>query len=96
MLILSQNMVQSGQEKELPDQMRSVLYLSYMHSESLRVHEEAVKLYHELGLAEPIKFEKMHFDIIQEFGRYPYRNKILGRVSTLEEKSYLEKNPNGF
>lgn len=37
-----------------------------------------------------LSFEKKHYDIISRFGRYPHRNKALGRPMTDEEKSYLE------
>ncbi|KAL5357575.1 hypothetical protein BJX96DRAFT_172650 [Aspergillus floccosus] len=38
-----------------------------------------------------IKFEDMHRDIIARFGRYPHRNKALGRVSTPEEEKFLQE-----
>ncbi|KAK3936686.1 hypothetical protein QBC46DRAFT_411829 [Diplogelasinospora grovesii] len=34
-------------------------------------------------------FETMHRDIIATFGRYPHRNKILGRESSEAEEQYL-------
>lgn len=37
-----------------------------------------------------IGFEKRHFAIIKQFGRYPHRNEAMGRESTTEEKEYLE------
>ena len=33
--------------------------------------------------------QQEHFDTLQRFGRYPYRNAALGRVSTAEELTYL-------
>lgn len=30
-----------------------------------------------------------HLDILQSFGRYPHRNKVLGRENTEEEDLYL-------
>jgi uncharacterized protein (DUF924 family) len=35
-------------------------------------------------------FEQRHRVIIEQFGRYPYRNEVLGRESTKEEVDYLE------
>ena len=35
-----------------------------------------------------------HMDIIIRFGRFPKRNKALGRETTLEETQYIEENPN--
>ena len=36
------------------------------------------------------KFAADHLKVINMFGRYPTRNKILGRESTAEEKIYLQ------
>ncbi|KAG8414588.1 hypothetical protein J3459_014249 [Metarhizium acridum] len=43
-----------------------------------------------------LDFEQMHYDIIRKFGRYPHRNKELGREATAEEKDYLEKGGHAF
>ncbi|SVB42333.1 uncharacterized protein METZ01_LOCUS195187, partial [marine metagenome] len=32
---------------------------------------------------------KHHRDIVKRFGRFPHRNEILGRMSTMEELDYL-------
>ncbi|KAM4057194.1 class I alpha-mannosidase [Hirsutella rhossiliensis] len=37
-----------------------------------------------------LEFERRHMAIIERFGRYPHRNKALGRVPTAEETEYLE------
>ncbi|KAL6870139.1 hypothetical protein ACO1O0_001475 [Amphichorda felina] len=43
-----------------------------------------------IGMAKmQIEFEKKHLDIIRQFGRYPHRNKALGREPTAEEIEYL-------
>ena len=38
-----------------------------------------------------MKYEKMHVEILRQFGRYPHRNAILGRPSTKEEEEYLKE-----
>lgn len=43
-----------------------------------------------------IGFEKKHYDIIKKFGRYPHRNPVLGRESTLEETKYIESGGETF
>ncbi|CAM1505142.1 Fc.00g107790.m01.CDS01 [Cosmosporella sp. VM-42] len=43
-----------------------------------------------------LSFEKKHNDIIKQFGRYPHRNKALGRESTKEETEYLENGGETF
>lgn len=41
-------------------------------------------------------FVKAHHDVISSFGRFPRRNEVLGRESTVEEVKFLAKYPQGF
>ncbi|KAJ5810339.1 uncharacterized protein N7503_002557 [Penicillium pulvis] len=43
-----------------------------------------------------LDFEKRHLVIVEQFGRYPHRNKALGRASTEEEVKYLENGGETF
>ena len=95
-LTLAQEMVLQGLDQEIPIQKRSFIYMPYMHSESLKVHEDAVKLFSQTGLENSLKFEHMHLDIIKKFGRYPHRNKVLGRESTAAEIEFLKGPNSGF
>lgn len=81
-------------------------YMPLMHSENLENHKISMRIHDEMraearALAESDPStkesaifmegpEKMHFDLIEKFGRYPHRNKCLGRESTKEELEYLE------
>ena len=75
---------------------RSFLYMPYMHSESLKIHEVAVGLFRSNGLSGNLDFELKHKAIIERFGRYPHRNAILGRVSTEEEIEFLQQPGSSF
>ncbi len=88
-LEIAGSLVASGDDKLLSKTERRFAYMPYMHSESEAVHEEAVKLFTELGDDEALKYEHLHKRIIDRFGRYPHRNEILGRKSTPEEVSFL-------
>lgn len=92
-LAVAQDAIQKSFAQQLNVKERAFLYMPFMHSESLMVHEHAVKLFSEPGLEMNLDFEYKHKVIIEEFGRYPHRNKILGRVSTPEEIEFL-KQPN--
>lgn len=89
-LALAQCAISKGLDTELSDVQRSFLYMPFMHSESLLIHEEAVKLFQSVGIQSNVDFEFKHKAIIERFGRYPHRNDILGRESTAEEKAFLE------
>ena len=90
-LVLAQELVASGQDQTLSESERVFAYMPYMHSESLLVHEEAVRLYASLDNEENLKFEIAHRDTIARFGRFPKRNEALGRVSTQEELDYINE-----
>ncbi len=95
-LALAQEAVASGYDAALPQDKRTFLYMPYMHSESLIIHEVAVKLFTDLGREENLKYEIMHKEIIERFGRYPHRNEVLGRVSTVEEIEFLKQPGSSF
>ncbi len=88
-LALAQELVASGQDLGLPPQRRRFAYMPYMHSESARVHAQAVRLFSQAGLEDALDFELRHQAIITRFGRFPHRNAILGRPSSAEEIAFL-------
>ncbi len=88
-LVLAQSAISGGCDLELSEEKRSFMYLPFMHSESLTIHEAAVILFTKLGIESTLDFENKHKTIIEKFGRYPHRNEILGRVSTQEEVKFL-------
>lgn len=90
-LALAQEAVERGIDKNLKTDEKSFLYMPYMHSEALNVHDEAVKLFSQPGLEHNLEYEILHKKIIERFGRYPHRNEVLGRSSTPDEIAYLEK-----
>jgi len=95
-LCLAQEAVSQGVEKELSDKQRPFLFLPFMHSESLAIHDAALQLYTDNGSEGELKFEIKHRDIIEQFGRYPHRNEILGRSSTPEEIEFLTRPGSSF
>ena len=78
---------------------RVFFYMPLQHAESLKVQNKAVELY--TRLAEAVsptlhetfltiaQFAELHRDIIEQYGRFPHRNALLGRENTPEEDEYL-------
>lgn len=91
-LALAQEAVSLGVDRLLRNHERHFIYLPFMHSESLLIHETAVRLYSQEGMESGLEWELKHKTIIERFSRYPHRNKALGRPSTAEEIAFL-KNP---
>jgi uncharacterized protein (DUF924 family) len=48
-----------------------------------------VALFETMGLEEQARYAKIHRDVIVQFGRFPHRNPVLGRTSTLQEIAFL-------
>jgi uncharacterized protein (DUF924 family) len=79
-----------GFDRQAPPALRTFFYLPFMHSEVLADQERCVALYRALGDPGSLKWAEDHADIIRRFGRFPHRNRVLGRASTAEEESFLQ------
>ncbi len=95
-LVLAQEAVGSGVHHSLSPAERGFLFLPYMHSESRLIHVQAETLYREHAPRQNHEFELKHKAIIDRFGRYPHRNQVLGRVSSVEEIEFLKQPGSGF
>jgi uncharacterized protein (DUF924 family) len=95
-----------GMDIKLRPIERVFFYLPLEHSEALEHQEQAVmqfrKLVDAVGadrkdiFAEYLDFAVRHRDIIARFGRFPHRNKILGRQSTPAELAFLAEPGSSF
>lgn len=98
---IAKTAINKGFHKILDNNQILFIFLPLMHSENLKDQLNCTKLidtylkensnYHEIK-----KFSKIHLDIIQKFGRFPYRNKVLKRCNTVEENDYLKTNHYSF
>lgn len=99
-LSAAQHAVAQGYDKKLLPVQRWFIYLPFEHSENLEHQRQAVRLFQQLGddpdSASCIDYAIRHMQVIQRFGRFPHRNEILGRVSTLEEKEFLKQKGSSF
>ena len=89
----------SGQDRFLDPVERIFLYMPLQHAEDLDLQRRSVEQFDSLAseagdawrdyFAENVHYARLHHDIIERFGRFPHRNRILGRESTEEELRYL-------
>ncbi len=95
-LVLAQEAIGRGIAPLFSIQQKLFLYMPFMHSESLLMHEQAVQLFSQPGLEDNLDFEYRHKAIIERFCRYPHRNQLLGRRSTDEELLFLQQPGSSF
>ena len=95
-LVLAQEAIRAGADHDMPAIRRAFLYMPFMHSESRAIHVEAERLFGQPGLENNYAFELKHKAIIDRFGRFPHRNRVLGRDSTPEELAFLEQPGSSF
>lgn len=95
-LTLAQCAIAEGAHHGLAVARRNFLLMPWMHSESSAVHEAGEHLFREHASKRTLNVELRHKAIIDRFGRYPHRNEILGRQSTVEELAFLKQPGSSF
>ncbi len=88
-LALAKCSIIRGDHYAFPVPVAKWLYMPFEHAEDIDAQERCVGLFMARGPAENLPYAKEHRDIIARFGRFPHRNAILGRASTLQERAYL-------
>ena len=81
--------IEKGFDQNLPLEQRAFVYMPYMHSESLADQDRSLELFDVPGLEGSLRFAHHHRAIVEKFGRFPHRNKALGRTSSEAEIDYL-------
>jgi uncharacterized protein (DUF924 family) len=86
-------------DRSLTPIQRVFFYMPLQHAESRKVQAKSVELYNRLAQVVTLtyretfltvaQFAELHKDIIDQFGRFPHRNKLLDRENTAEEAEYL-------
>lgn len=90
-LALAEEALERGFDAQVERSLRSFLYMPFMHAENVAAQERAVALFEALGDEEGLKYARIHAEIIARFGRFPHRNKALGRPMLAEEQEYLDQ-----
>lgn len=92
-----------GQDRELPACQRLFLYAPLEHCEELETQRQALANFDLFVAQSPAPtaqrlglfahWIRVHHDVIERFGRFPWRNRALGRINTPDEIEYLVSNP---
>jgi len=98
--------LQIGADAALEPIERIFFYMPLMHAEARDVQEESVAAFRRLAAEGPaelrdyfaasLRFAMVHHDIVARFGRFPHRNRVLGRESTAAEARWLETEGEDF
>ena len=98
-LAVARRALERGFERELAPVEHAFLLLPLEHAEDLATQDECVARSRALAESCPaewtetlrtfVPFAEQHRALIQRFGRFPHRNRVLGRSSTGEEEKYL-------
>jgi len=98
--------MQSAADAALSVVERIFFYMPLQHAESREVQEESVAAYRRLlseasselhaHFVSALRSAENHRAIIERFGRFPYRNQVLGRSSTKEERDWLREGGSSF
>lgn len=105
-LALAKDGIAKGMDRQLKLIERVFFYLPLEHDESMESQDLSIKVF-EAVRAEAegdfvpqadnfLDYAHQHRDVIVRFGRYPHRNKILGRADTEDEAAFLAKPGSGF
>jgi uncharacterized protein (DUF924 family) len=91
--------VAAGYLEQLSPAEQRMFVLPYEHCEDISVQRAGIELFEgivdrvstewELSTRGSLGFARRHLEIIERFGRFPHRNDVLGRESTVAEQAYL-------
>ena len=97
--------VQEGHDRQLLPIERLFAYMPLMHAEDIDIQRHGLTLFNALSdeagdevpfLLKTVESAQEHQDIIEQFGRFPHRNAILGRTPTPAEEAFLAEGGANF
>jgi len=98
--------VGEGRERPLPIVQKAFFYMPLEHAEDPAVQDCSVRAFEQLLEAAPpsltevcrgfLDYAERHRRIIERFGRFPHRNRVLGRTSSPEERAFLQQPGSSF
>jgi uncharacterized protein (DUF924 family) len=105
-LSVAKHGVAAGHLRALTTIEQAFFLMPYQHCEDRACQDDGVALFERMveeasaewrAVAEGmLRYARLHRDIIERYGRFPHRNKILGRASTPEEHKYLASDHESF
>jgi uncharacterized protein (DUF924 family) len=83
--------IDRGLDWRVPTSLRAFFYLPFMHGENMDSQNRSVALIGERVGTDSINYPYAlrHRDVIARFGRFPRRNRALGRQTTVTEAQHI-------
>lgn len=76
-------------DEQVPAELRAFFFLPFMHSERIADQQRCVALCHAHAPSN-LRYAVEHERIIRRFGRFPHRNPVLGRVTSVAEQAFMD------
>ena len=92
-LALAEDAIARNLDLALHPRELQFLYMPFMHAEDRRLQAKSIELFSRIGIPGVVEFAQSHKAVIDRFGRFPHRNKVLKRDSTPEEIAFLGAKP---
>ncbi len=86
---ITKHAIERSFDNDIDDSKVSFLYMPLMHSENMSDQDLSVEIFKLRKLDDNARFAEHHRSIVEEFGRFPHRNAVLGRENTPHEIDYL-------
>jgi len=83
---IAREVMRRGWDRGLSRAERQFVAMPLMHSEAIADQIASLAAFRPLGPRYGLPFARSHYRMIARFGRFPHRNRVLGRVSTPAEK----------
>lgn len=79
------------QDRSVENDLRRFFYLPLQHAEDMASQDRQVALFQAMERPANDRWAEHHRAIIARFGRFPHRNRPLGRETTPEEQAFLDQ-----
>ncbi|WP_372838974.1 DUF924 family protein [Phaeovulum sp.] len=86
---LAEAAIAAGHDLAIAPPARQFFYLPFMHAEDNALQARGIALFAERMPGDNLRHARAHAEVIARFGRFPWRNAALGRVSSEAEKALL-------
>ena len=81
----------AGFDRAVENDLRRFFYLPLQHAEDRALQDRQLALFQAMERPADDRWAEHHHAIVERFGRFPHRNRALGRETTAEEKAFLEQ-----